>query len=259
MNHWTDLSIKLAARHDYLDQLFKVYPLVPEVIRDVDQAKWLRVEQAYQRKDKKELIRGLLALELFPIKDSYIAHLRRDKGALDRNPATVDRIVDRLYAMGLEEIWRRASEPKETNRQIGPLFRKWINTGALGVDILDKEDFLATAGNAVLKGADTFLKQFAIEHLNYTNDKGIDLIAKFNGTYVIGEAKFLTDFGGHQDRQLADAINLLQTEGVKAVKVAILDGVLYIPNKGSMHRMLSRDEDYNIVSSLLLKEFLFHL
>lgn len=259
MNRWTQLSIELANQRDYLDQLFRVYPLVPEVIRDVDETKWKRVEAAFKINDKKELIKSLLDLELFPIKDSYVAYLRRDKDSINRNPATIERLTGRLYDMGIDEIWRRASEPKETNRQIGPLFRQWVHEGALGVDILDKDDFIATRSNAVMSGGDAALKAFAHEYLNYNNDKGIDLIAKFNGKYVIGEAKFLTDFGGHQDRQLEDAISLLETPNVEAVKVAILDGVLYIPNNGSMHRILRSNAARNIVSSLILREFLFSL
>ena len=39
---------------------------------------------------------------------------------------------------------------------------------------------------------------WAKKTLGYTRNKGLDFIARFNGKYVIGEAKFLTDFGGHQ-------------------------------------------------------------
>lgn len=259
MNHWSELSIKLANQRDYLDQLFRVYPLVPEIIRDLDEAKWTRVEAAYKAKDKKELISSLIDLELFPIKDSYVAYLRKDKKSIDRNPATVDRITGRLYDMGIDEIWKRASEPKETNRQIGPLFRRWIRQGVLGAKLLERDKFLASKQNAILDGGDSMLKDFAIEHLNYKNNKGLDFVGKFNGKYVIGEAKFLTDFGGHQDRQLEDVISLLKTPAVNAVKIGIVDGVLYIPNKGSMHRILRENSEYNIFSSLILRDFLYQI
>jgi hypothetical protein len=59
-----------------------------------------------------------LDFDLFPIKDSYVAYLKRDRGAIERNPNTVARLCGRLYEMGLDQIREKCSEPKETNRQI---------------------------------------------------------------------------------------------------------------------------------------------
>ncbi|MFQ5953310.1 MAG: restriction endonuclease, partial [Candidatus Omnitrophota bacterium] len=90
--------------------------------------------------------------------------------------------------------------------------------------------------------------------------KGPDFIGRFNGKYVVGEAKFLTDFGGHQNAQFADAINLLRHTSVNAVKVAILDGVLYIKGRSKMHKFLQEHpEQFNILSSLVLREFLYQV
>lgn len=102
------------------------------------------------------------------------------------------------------------------------------------------------------------LKAFAREHLGYTLDKGLDLVARFNGKYIIGEAKFLTDFGGHQNAQFNDAIALLNQAGLKAVPVAILDGVLYVKGKSKMYLQITTTlSEHNIVSALLLREFLY--
>ena len=127
MNHWTKLSIEYANQRSYLDDLFQVYSTIPEGIRDIDSDFWKGVEKAFTKKDNIALLENLLKLDLFPIKDSYIAYLKRDKEALKRNPATVDRVCGRLYEMGLDEIYTRSSEPKETNRQIGPLFKRWVD------------------------------------------------------------------------------------------------------------------------------------
>ena len=100
---------------------------------------------------------------------------------------------------------------------------------------------------------------FARERLGYGRSKGLDFIGRFNGQYVIGEAKFLTDFGGHQNAQFNDAISVLEASA-DAVKVAILDGVLYIKGKNKMRADLSeRYADYNIISCLVLNEFLYAL
>src|SRR4051794_25163784 len=93
------------------------------------------------------------------------------------------------------------SKPKETNRQIGPLFRRWLNQKTLGLPLLTELEFVSTNENAILIGSDTQLKQFARDHLNYNGGKGLDFVARMHGQYVIGEAKFLTDFGGHQNGQ----------------------------------------------------------
>ncbi len=136
INYWTQLSIDYAGQRSYLDDLFKVYPTIPEGIRDIDSILWKNIEKAFELRENVALLESILRLDLFPIKDSYVAYLKRDKEALKRNPATVDRLCGRLYEMGLDEIFSRSSEPKETNRQIGPLFKRWLNKKSLGVDML---------------------------------------------------------------------------------------------------------------------------
>ena len=259
MNYWTQLSIDFANQRNYLDELFSVYPTIPEGIRDIDGELWEQVEESFEERDNDALLRTLLKMDLFPIKDSYVAYLKRDETAMERNPNTVDRLCGRIYAMGLDKIYEKCSEPKETNRQIGPFFRRWLRKGVLGVPLVPLEDFLSSEGNAILDAGDAQMMQFANEHLNYTHNKGLDFVARFNDQYIIGEAKFLTDFGGHQNAQFNDAIGLVQTD-VDAVTVAILDGVLYIKGRSKMYRAITQDlAQYNLMSSLVLREFLYQL
>lgn len=260
MNYWTDLSIQFANQKNYLDELFKVYPTIPDEIREIDEEKWKIVEKAFSEKNDIELLDILLDLPLFPIKDSYVAYLKRDQSAIERNPETLSRLCSRLYEMGLTKIYERVTEPKETNRQIGPLFRRWIQKGTLGIKLLNYKDFQETDENAILDGSDNELFGFAKENLNYTGSKGLDFVCRMHGKYVVGEAKFLTDFGGHQNAQFEDAKRLLRNKEVKAIKVAILDGVLYIKGRSKMHNYLLKNKsEYNIFSSLLLREFLFSI
>lgn len=260
MNHWTKLSIEYANQRSYLDDLFQVYPTIPEGIRDIDGELWKNVEKAFRKKDNTTLLENLLKMDLFPIKDSYVAYLKRDKASLKRNPATVDRLCGRLYEMGLDSIYSRSCEPKETNRQIGPLFKRWVNKKSLGIMPVKLEEFLKTKGNAILDASDAEMMTFAKKHLNYKHNKGLDFIGRFNGKYVIGEAKFLTDFGGHQNAQFNDAISTLKARGVKATTIAILDGVLYIKGKNKMHKdVMGKLKNENIISALVLREFLYQL
>ena len=82
MNHWTKLSIEYANQRSYLDDLFQVYPTIPEGIRDLDGDLWKKIEKAFRKKNNGELIKNSLKLNLFPIKDSYVAYLKRDNSSI---------------------------------------------------------------------------------------------------------------------------------------------------------------------------------
>ena len=260
MNKWTNLSIEYANQKSYLDDLFQVYPTIPEGIREIDVQIWREVENAFIKRDNYRLIKELLKLDLFPIKDSYIAYLKRDSSAIDRNPRTINRICGRIYELGLNKLYERCSEPKETNRQIGPMFRDWLQNKSLGILPVEIDEFISSNDDAILDGGDKVLMDFAKEKLDYSHDKGLDFVARFNGKYVIGEAKFLTDFGGHQNAQFNDAISTLEVKKVRAIKVAILDGVLYIKGNNKMYKSITQKyNNYNIMSALVLREFLYQL
>lgn len=96
MNYWTKLSIEYANQRSYLDDLFRVYPTIPNGIRYVDTVIWKNVELCFENQDNKNLIKNLLKLDLFPIKDSYVAYLRKDKSAIDRNPETINRLAGKF-------------------------------------------------------------------------------------------------------------------------------------------------------------------
>ncbi len=260
MNRWTELSIQYANQRSYLDDLFQVYPTIPEGIREIDNDIWEDVEKEFYKKNNISLVKELLKLDLFPIKDSYVAYLKRDKSSIERNPKTINRISGRLYEMGLNKIFEKCSEPKETNRQIGPMFKDWLNSKALGIQPVSIDEFILDSKDAVLDASDKAMMDFAKEHLNYNHNKGLDFVARFNGKYVIGEAKFLTDFGGHQNAQFNDAVSTIETKKVKAIKIAILDGVLYIKGGNKMHKSITElYKDYKIMSALVLREFLYQL
>lgn len=267
MNIWTRKSVNLANQKNYLDLLFKVYPLSVNERRELNQDQWKNVELAFEHKEKAQLIKRLCDLEIFPIKDSYVAYLKRDRTAIDRNPNTVDRLSGMLYEMGLKEIYENCTQPKETNRQIGPLFKNWIDKGCLGAKVCKSvADFVLSKGNAILNVGDTEMMNFAKEQFGYNRNKGLDFIARFNGIYVIGEAKFLSDFGGHQDDQFEDAISTVHTEltgglckGATVKKIAILDGVLYIKSRNKMHKYLETHPEDIILSSLVLRDYLYSL
>ena len=270
MNIWTQRSIELANQHDYLDQLFKVYPLSANEKRDLDKDVVSKLQEILQKKDSKALINLLLdqvkgkngETHPFPIKYSYVSYLKNDRSAIERNPKTVERIAGYLYDMGLDGILDKTSAPKETNRQMGPLFKNYIDKGTLGLEVFkDEVSFMNYDGDAIYNCSDVQGEKFAKAYLGYNRDKGLDFIARVNGVFIIGETKFLTDFGGHQDAQLNDAIDTLNTPitptSFHVQKIAIIDGVAYIKSNNKMYTQITNyPDDAVILSACLLREFL---
>lgn len=263
MNLWTQKSIDLAGQSNYLNQLYRVYPMSVNVRRELSESTQNEIRTYLNNQNGKNLLNVLLEQEIFPIKDSYVAYLKRDKTAINRNPATVSRLAGMLIEMGFDEILDKTTVPKETNRQIGPLFKNWISSGALGVPVTDDvEKFLSYQENIVFNASDKAMQNFAKNHLGYQHEKGLDFIAKFNNKFIIGEAKFLTDFGGHQNAQFNDAITTMRAplaESDYTVQtIAILDGVLYIKGQNKMFKDLSSFKDNEVViSTVLLRDYLF--
>ena len=117
-------------------------------------------------------------------------------------------------------------------------------------------DFEKTEKNGILIGTDRILKNFASRILSYKREKGLDLILRINNKYIIGEAKFITDYGGHQNAQFEDGLSTLKVD-VKAEKIFILDGVVYINSKNKIYNTLNNKfKNFQIFSSIYLKDFI---
>lgn len=140
------------------------------------------------------------------------------------------------------------------------MFRNWLRKKSLGLTPVDIGTFKSTHTDAILDASDHAMMEYAKDVFTYNHPKGLDFMARFNGTYIIGEAKFLTDFGGHQNAQFNDAMGLIQAAPEGVVAVAIIDGVPYINNHNKMRRSLAyADPSFNIMSALVLREFLYSL
>jgi len=260
MNYWTELSIEYANQRSYLDDLFQVYPTIPEGIRDINQKKWKEIEIAFENQDNIELISTLLKLKKFPIKNSYVSFLRKDNASLLRNPQTVNRLAGSIYQLGLNKLYEKCTEPKETNTQIGPMFSRWIQNKSLGISPVNFETFLSNNDNAILEGNDAVLLAFAREKFGYNKEKGLDFIARFNKKYVLGEAKFITDIGGNQDKSFVDIISTINANYKGVVSIGIVDGIPWLINKSKYYTdITTKYANSNIMSALVLREFLYQL
>lgn len=260
MNEWTRKSAELAQTKDYLDRLYEVYKITPNPEREIPQNVLDKIKYYIESENNDiELLKLLFTLELFPIKDSYVAFLKKEKNALKNNPRQVKRICDLIREMGYDKVVSRITEPKETNRQIGPMFKAWVEKARLGLNIYDHPYIFAdTMADGILNCSDAAMRIFAQEYLGYNRNKGLDFIARKNGIYIIGEAKFLSDFGGHQNAQFDDALSTMHSpinSGAKVIPICILDGVNYIEGNNKFYKYLKENDDI-IISALLLKDFL---
>jgi len=252
MNEWAAKTVTLARDSDYLDKLYEVYPNEP-LAREVSQSAIERVEQYYKESDFESLLNQLLDFEKFPYKDSYISFLRKDRDAIKRNPATVKRICDILYEMGINGIKEGVSQPKEANTRRGQQFRNWLYRKFKAEKI---DNFKKTTNAVVLLDAkERQAKDFCTTELGLAISKRPDIVAKAGKNYIVGEAKFLTSTGGNQGRGFDDAIKLATNPSGSAFKIFILDGVLWIESGSKEFKQISYS-GMTAFSSLLLEDFL---
>ena len=264
MNKWVNKSIDLANSKGYLDNLNNIYPINLAMARNISLAEKERVKKAFKKKNCKELISVLLDLERFPIDDPYIGFFRKDRKALNRNPKTVRRIGQRLLKMGLDEILIGASRAKTPSRQAGQMFKNRLYK--LGYPVLSKDDFLNYRKTALLKNGDKTLKDFAIEELGYTGQKGLDMILRVGNKFIIGEAKLITTSGGTQDKSFRESMRFIKRKSRKNVMhIAILDGMVWLVSKEAIlekkkpnlyETIINLNKNEIALSVLLLEKFI---
>jgi hypothetical protein len=103
VNEWATRTAKLAQQTDYLDRLYEIYP-GETYAREVDSDTSASIRRYLDEGDNASLLRCLLRLQKFPIKDSYVDFLRRFDRSIENNPATVARICGAIRSLGYEGI-----------------------------------------------------------------------------------------------------------------------------------------------------------
>lgn len=279
MNTWIKNSFDLHNSYGYLDKLSDIYPMLNNEVRELDEKLKTKIYNAYTSRNDIELFKLLLPLNKFPIKDSYKAYFSRtpkkeQESIIKSNPKTIERICSRLYDLGWEKLLIGLEEPIETNRQIGPMFPNWIRNQYPSYtnfnQFLNSDDKICVLSASDDKLVD-FVENTLKVHLPKTTSKkakGLDLVAKVNlnnkTTYVIGEAKFLSDEGGHQNAQLKDALHLITANdfsypsNINIIRIAVLDGVCWINSKDAkMQKEIKGLSSNDIAISALLLNDLF--
>lgn len=266
MNKWVQKSINLAKGEYYLDRLLEIYP--PE---DIGRGKILEKESPilkslFHEKDCVNLVKELIRLKnrgfKFPIENPYISFLSHYEEAIDKNPITIKKICDKLFEMNYDELKEKLEAPKKASRRVGPMFKVWLRRK---FNFFDEDEFIKADDIAFLNGGDKFLKEYAKRELKCKFrelSKGLDFVAKiYESSYIIGTAKFITDFGGSQDNQFKEAVSLVKETKCPSnvIKIAIIDGVAWLGGAAIKLTLESLKKDEFCFSALLLEEFLEEL
>jgi hypothetical protein len=251
MNEWGKKTRELALRTNYLDRLYEIYPGETRT-RTVSAEKKNEIKRYLKTGDDKSLLRCLLRLEKFPIKDSYVDFLRKYDKAVENNPRTVKRICEAIKSLGYEGIVSSISAPPEANRVRGPQFKNWLKNH---FRFAPMEGFMKTVeGIILLEAHERVLRDFANQKLNLGLIKRPDFVARVSGKFVVGEAKFLSAVGGEQSAGFREGIDLVRSRGT-GIKVFIADGVIWVAEGSGEYREIEASTGY-IFSGLLLRDFL---
>jgi hypothetical protein len=264
MTEWTKKSVELATATSYLDDIAGVYPVSFEFADRKLEYSENALKKVYDSKDPVKLIQALLRYDKFPINNYMVPFFRKNPSAIAKNPKTANKIANYIYTIGFPKLVRKLKKAPEPSKRMGGMFKAWIKSGALGRKFVrTADDFLADNSDKILVGTDATLKKFASDYLGYTGKRGLDVIAMVGGNIIVGEAKYIGDFGGSQNNQEFIALNLCHNKfsgnitGRKIIPVAILDGVCYIKDTKS-NKNIFHSNKY-IMSSLVLKDFFDYL
>jgi len=272
MNPWIEKSIKLANEPGYMDAIIDVYPFKQDEHRPIPTGDKKELEKLFDEKKNVELLLKLLELKKFPIDHPYVGffkaeHKESRKSLLENNHLTLDKIIGVLRSqtrenkVGFDAMIIGSEEPIAMNRRMGRLFGNYVKNLCTKYNYshLEEEAFKkCKRGIAVLNAEDKKAKEFAEENLEYSINKGLDIVAKVNEKYVIGEAKWIGTPGGNQDKSGNDAFGLVDGyTSDAAIPINILDGYVWLDNlKNSKTPKTIREKNKPILSALLLDEFL---
>ena len=260
-NPWVAKSIVLATTTNYLDEILKIYPFnvaTPQRLREPLRTKVIR---AHSARDTEELIRLLKLITKFPYEDPVWYMLKNIKDCHDSNPRQIERIAESLYSMTAEETVIRLEAAPKINTQIGPMFTNWLRSN---FSVLSLNEFERSVnGVHILGESEEVGKQFVQDELDQPLPKRPDLIAKVDTTYVIGEAKWIGQSGGNQEKQVKEVNRFCENQRDRIRRIGIVDGFpwsVYRCNGKLINDKVAvkvQESNYDIITALLLKEYLY--
>lgn len=260
LNDWILKSIELFENTPYLDNLLDVYPLKSAIPTHLESKLKRRIILAHQGRRTNELISILQGEVKFPY-DEPLAYLIKDvENCLNSSPKQIQRIAKTIYAMTADELVIHLESAPKLNTQMGPMFTNWLRNN---YELLDINDFQkSTEGIFILSATEEDGKKFVNDVLRQNLRKRPDLVAKVNETYIVGEAKWIGRSGGNQNNQVRDVLDFCRDQRGNVIRVGIIDGFPWATRKinksiiNDKVNVLVQEFPYDIISSLLLKEYL---
>ncbi len=240
-----------------------VYPFQIAAPERIEQTLRRKIIAAHQGRRTDELIDILRGLARFPYEDPIWYLLKNIEGCIDTNPIQIQRIADSLYSMTAEETVVRLEAAPKLNTQIGPMFNAWLRRN---FKLLELDEFQNSKnGICILDSSEEVGKTFINDNLQQSLAKRPDLIAKVNNQIVIGEAKWIGQPGGNQEKQVQEVLNFCKLQRGKVLRIGIVDGFPWAVYNHH-HRLVNNKEavniqesEYDIISALLLKDYLERL
>jgi len=260
LNEWVLQSIELFKNSNYLDQILDIYSFQIAAPERLEAGIRRRIIAAHQARRTKDLIEILKMLTKFPYEDPIWFLLKNIEDCIDNNPRQIQRIADSLYSMTAEETVVRLEAAPKLNTQMGPMFNSWIRRK---FNLLTLDAFqLSTRGICILDASEEIGKAFINNTLHQNLPKRPDLIAKVNSQIIIGEAKWIGQPGGNQEKQVQEVLNFCSHQRGNVIRIGIVDGFPWsIFNIN--HRLVNNKEavniqesEYDIVSAILLNDYL---
>lgn len=260
LNEWVLKCIRLFETTAYLDNLLEIYPLQTAVPDHLEPGLKRRITAAHQGRQTKRLISILQEEIKFPYDEPLAYLIKRVENCLQANPRQMTRIADTLYAMTADELIIKLESAPKLNTQMGPMFTNWLRNN---FQLLNSEEFeKSTEGIYILNSSEEEGKIFVNDTLKQDLRKRPDLVAKVNGIYIIGEAKWIGRSGGNQNNQVRDVLDFCREQRGEVMRIGIIDGFPWATRNinGSMINdkvnVLVQEFPYDIVSALLLEDYL---
>jgi hypothetical protein len=187
----------------------------------------------------------------------YVSLLRAKPELLEQNPKVVEQIGQILASLGPDDVIKGCERPPDLNRQMGPRFKNWLKKyfAPKGYSFLSEYSFSSSKGKAFLDVGDAAITKYANKNLGCKITRGRDFLVRVGNKFVIGEARFLSDSGGSQRRDVRETIDFAKDKIGNVIKLAVLDGMPWFEN--DMLSVIKRlEDDEPGLSALLLREFL---
>lgn len=260
LNPWVRRSLALFNETNYLDNIQEIYPFEITPAQKVENSVRRKIIQAHQSRDTEKLLNLLTSQTKFPYEDPIWYLLKNVRDCATNNPRQIQRIADALYSMTAEETIVRLESPPDPNTQTGPMFGNWARKN---FNPLPLQRFqLSGKGIFILGGSEDEGKQFVREVLKQDLGKRPDLVAKVNTQYIIGEAKWVGQPGGNQEKQVKEVLQFCENQKGNVRRIGIVDGfpwALYNKNGNlfnTKEAVLIQESPYDVLSALLLEDYL---